>query len=148
MKDENPYDNVLKSCMYKIAGLNQLCLLDKKNGTMVSNFSKFATSDNITNIAEFSLTLVQLSKLNGGKDLAMNTIEFESGEKLFTVSGGDNIVLSAVSDKNVQIGISRMYLKRIAQRLDKHYPRYLLTQQGATKDKELVGIFQELTGKD
>ena len=72
----------------------------------------------------------------------MNIFEFNSGDKLFTVNGGCNVLLSAVSDKNVQIGISRMYLKKFAERLDQNYKEIAQKEESLTSRNKLADIFQ------
>jgi predicted regulator of Ras-like GTPase activity (Roadblock/LC7/MglB family) len=134
----------LKSYMYKIAGINQMVVTDKKSGEILGAFSKFTNSNGVSDIAGFSHTLVQLSQASK-KDIDVNTFEFNTGEKLFTVSGGENLVISAVSDDKSQIGISRMYLKKFARGLDKSYPRLKNSLMRQNQETELAEIFNQLS---
>ena len=129
--------------MYKIAGINQMILTDKRNGHVVAAFSKFCRKENIQDVSSLSTTLVNLSE-STQKGFDMNTCEFGTGEKLFTVNGGENLVLSAVSDASVQLGISRLYLKRFAERVDDCYGKTTRKQDLARKDAELADIFKML----
>ncbi|MBD3188240.1 hypothetical protein GF325_15500 [Candidatus Bathyarchaeota archaeon] len=141
------FTNILKSSMYKIAGINQMVLIEKTSGNVISSFSKFSRADNLAQVAEFSLTLDKLSQLNK-RNLEVNTIEFDTGEKLFTINGGKNLILSAVSDKNTQIGISRMYLKKLAKNLDGKYPLVKSKLERFSRNRDLANIFGELIQKD
>ena len=138
------FDSLLKTYMYKIAGIHQMIITHKNSGDVLGSFSKFQRQENIENISAISNTLYQLSSASE-KNLDMNTFEFDSGEKLFTVNGGDNLILSALADKSVQMGISRMYLKIFAQRLDTYFKMNHDTVE-SQKDQELSEIFKHLSG--
>jgi len=125
--------------MYKIAGITQMCITEKNSGEIVGCFSKFASKSNMHNIAGLSNTLYQLSKMQE-REMEFNIFEFGTGEKLFTVSGGENVLVSALSDKSVQIGITRMYLKRFSESLDKNFLK--LSLEDGDRSNELAEIFQ------
>lgn len=133
-------EKVLQAYMYKIAGINQMILTDKRNGSVIAAFSKFSGRDNIQDVSSLSTTLVNLSETTR-KGFDMNTFEFGTGEKLFTVNGGDHLVLSAVSDASVQLGISRLYLKRFAERVNGCYENMTRANDPASKDPGLAEIF-------
>lgn len=138
MSVNDAFNKILKQYIYKITGITQMAITDKKSGDMVGSFSKFASRRNM-DIAGFSHTLYQLSKTQE-KELDVNIFEFDSGEKLFTVSGGNNVLVSAVSDKSVQLGISRMYLKQFARSIDGRYKS--IAKEDESNDKDLAEIFQ------
>ncbi|MFX0099726.1 MAG: hypothetical protein ACFFCS_09095 [Candidatus Hodarchaeota archaeon] len=138
MSLNNAFNKILKQYIYKITGITQMAITEKKTGDILGSFSKFASRRNM-DISGFSHTLYQLSKTQD-KELDVNIFEFDSGEKLFTVSGGENVIVSAVSDKSVQMGISRMYLKKLARGIDGQYKE--LTKEDDPDNKDLAEIFQ------
>ncbi len=138
------FDSMLRNYMYKLAGINHVVIAEKETGKIISSFAKFSTKKQPQELATISSTINQLSAAIGER-LDTNITEFDDGDKLFTVSGGKNIILSAISDKSVQIGISRMYLKRFAESMDKAYKRAVDESAEASHDDELHEIFMALS---
>nr|MDO8114261.1 hypothetical protein [Candidatus Sigynarchaeota archaeon] len=136
-------ENVLKTYMYKIAGINQMIVTSKKSGDVIAASAKFARKENIDNVAALSSMLYQLTQATD-KSLDSSLFEFATGEKLFTIMGGE-VILSAVSDPSVQIGISRMYLKKFTDSIDKVYKKAQDLVQDDNKDNELADIFRTLS---
>ena len=114
-------ERLLRASMYKIAGINQMILTSKKSGDVIAASSKFVRKENIENVAALSNTLYQLSQATD-KGLDSSIFEFATGEKLFTIMGGD-VILSTVCDQSVQLGISRMFLKKFTESIDKVYKK-------------------------
>ncbi|MHA1714961.1 MAG: hypothetical protein ACTSXP_04920 [Promethearchaeota archaeon] len=141
-------NSIIKHYMYKIAGLNHMIVLEKDSGDIIGAYSKFKVKKNELALAGFSRTLCQLTAAQK-EDLDVNITEFSSGEKIFTISGGENVIISALSDKSVQIGMSRMLLKKLARRLDQTIPKLKSEIHKKDTDKDLAEIFQILSaGKD
>ncbi len=133
----------LRTVMTKIIGVNQMIVSSKKSGSVIAAAAKFARKENIENVAALSSTLYQLSQASE-KPLDSSIFEFATGEKLFTIMG-DDVILSAVSDASVQMGISRMYLKKFAEGIDKAYKKAQVTVEAESKDNELASIFRSLS---
>jgi predicted regulator of Ras-like GTPase activity (Roadblock/LC7/MglB family) len=140
--EQQAMERHLRAFMYKIAGINQMIVSSKKSGNVIASSSKFVRKENIENVAALSSTLYQLSQASD-KALDASIFEFATGEKLFTFMGGD-IILSAVSDQSVQMGISRMYLRKFTEGLDKAYKKAQDSIVDDSKDKELADIFRSL----
>jgi len=136
-------EKVLKSYMYKIAGINQMILTSKISGDVIAASSKFVRKENIENVAALSNTLYQLSQATD-KGLDSSIFEFATGEKLFTIMGGD-VILSTVCDPSVQLGISRMYLKKFTESINKVYKTAQETVKDDGKDIELADIFHSIS---
>ena len=137
-------EKVLKTYMYKIAGINQMILTSKKSGDVIAASSKFARKENIENVAALSSTLYQLSQATD-KGLDSSIFEFATGEKLFTVMGGGDVIVSAVCDPSVQLGISRMYLKKFTESIDKVYKKVQDSVKDDGKASELAEIFRGIS---
>ncbi|MEX2684645.1 MAG: hypothetical protein Q6373_023945 [Candidatus Sigynarchaeota archaeon] len=133
----------LKTVMTKIIGINQMIVSSKKSGDVIAAASKFARKENIENVAALSSTLYQLSQASE-KPLDSSIFEFATGEKLFTIMG-DDVILSAVSDASVQMGISRMYLKKFADGIDKAYKKAQVSIKEEYRDHELASIFRSIS---
>ncbi|MBN2150499.1 MAG: hypothetical protein JW839_03530 [Candidatus Lokiarchaeota archaeon] len=133
----------LKAAMTKIIGINQMIVSSKRSGDVIAAASRFARKENIENVAALSSTLYQLSQASA-RALDSSIFEFATGEKLFTVMG-DDVILSAVSDASVQMGISRMYLKKFADGIDKAYKKAQASVETESKDDELASIFRSLS---
>jgi predicted regulator of Ras-like GTPase activity (Roadblock/LC7/MglB family) len=133
----------LRTVMTKIIGINQMIVSSKKSGCVIAAAAKFARKENIENVAALSSTLYQLSQASE-KPLDSSIFEFATGEKLFTIMGND-VILSAVSDASVQMGISRMYLKKFADGIDKVYKKAQDSVKDDSKDNELANIFRSLS---
>jgi hypothetical protein len=138
--------------MFKIAGVYQMMATSKETGDVIGSVSKFDNrKDNIQpeHIQSISNALYQLSR-SSNNDLDMNTFEFGNGDKLFTISGGEHVILSAVSDQSAQLGASRLYLKKVAANLEKEYLLFASTQksvsQPVSRDEELAEIFKQIAG--
>nr|MDO8117776.1 hypothetical protein [Candidatus Sigynarchaeota archaeon] len=140
----NEFDSILRNYMYKLAGINHVVLAEKDTGKIISSFAKFQTKKSPQEISTISSTINQLSKAIG-EELDTNITEFNDGEKLFTINGGRNVTLSAISDKTVQLGISRMYLKRFAESMDKAYQRVIDEAAAANREDALHEIFMALS---
>lgn len=136
-------EKLLRTSMYKIAGINQMILTSKKSGDVIAASSKFVRKENIENVAALSNTLYQLSQA-ADKGLDSSIFEFATGEKLFTIMGG-NVILSTVCDASVQLGISRMYLKKFTERVDKIYKKVQETVKNDDKVNELAEIFHSIS---
>jgi predicted regulator of Ras-like GTPase activity (Roadblock/LC7/MglB family) len=137
-------EKILRASMYKIAGINQMILTSKKSGDVIAASSKFVRKENIENIAALSNTLYQLSRVTD-KGLDSSIFEFATGEKLFTVLAGD-VILSTVCDPSVQLGISRMYLKKFTESIDKVYKKVQDTVKvDDGKANELADIFKGIS---
>ncbi|MHA1794259.1 MAG: hypothetical protein ACTSVI_16600 [Promethearchaeota archaeon] len=145
MSIEEKFSNILKNYMYKIAGINQMIITEKNTGNIITSHSRFSRKNDINEIAGISYSLVKLSE-SANKDLDCNIFEFNTGEKLFTINGGNSVVLSAISDKNVNMGISRMYLKKFAESLDKNYEKMQKIQERKVKTDEIAEILKALSG--
>ena len=133
----------IKTVMTKLIGVNQMIVSSKRSGDVIAAASKFARKENIENVAALSSTLYQLSQASE-KPLDSSIFEFATGEKLFTIMG-DDVILSAISDASVQMGISRMYLKKFTDGIDKAYKKAQVSVKAESKNCELASIFRSLS---
>jgi len=116
------YESFLSKIIKSESGIKKVILVDR-TGLNISNVAKFIQSpadvENIgaTACAIFSALEYQGKSLELG-DLEIVTSEF-SGGKIFTSACGNKMMLTIISDPDINIGLIRLILKRAREELKK-----------------------------
>jgi len=126
--DTKSFDNILSKIIKSESGIKKVILVDRTGLTIasVSKFSYFpADIDGIGAIASavFGASEEQGKKLDIG-DLEIVTSEF-SGGKIFVSSCDPKAVLTLISDPDINIGLIRLILKKLGEKLKEILDEFL-----------------------
>ncbi|MFW9866593.1 MAG: roadblock/LC7 domain-containing protein [Candidatus Thorarchaeota archaeon] len=109
------FDKILSKIINSERGIEKVILVDRTGLTIasVSKFSYFRT--NVHEIGAVASAVFYASEEQGENlelgDLEMLTSEFSEG-KIFVSNFGRKIIISLISDSDVNIGLIRLILKR------------------------------------
>jgi predicted regulator of Ras-like GTPase activity (Roadblock/LC7/MglB family) len=143
--DAKVFDQILSKIIKSETGIKKVILVDRTGLTIahVSKFSYYPVDiDGIGAIASavFSASEEQGKNLEIG-DLDVLTSEFDDG-KIFAASCGKG-VLSVITDKDVNIGMIRLLMKKTSEELKEVLDEFL-----AEKPIEVVSKEKEISDKE